>query len=1295
MLAKSPSCSGCPLETLGKGFSTPEGICSNGVLLVGESLGYQEMLAGLPFRPDAQAGSALQRAINMTSQTRSQFGFWNMVGCHPPGDQLGNTSWEYSAINHCKVHFDKVIEKYRPKVLLALGAIPFKHLVGMEMSIQQVRGYVFRSSRYPDCLVLPTLHPSFVRRGNMKYLQLLLRDIHKAMLLAQGKLKEGEDYLLDPFDANVPIDGIGGKLNYSTNPTVDEATAFSAGVEAYPDLLIAYDIETEKSIGESEDELEEYGSKITQIQFSLSRDSGIALPFTEPFLGIIKDILASPNPKCGHNIWRFDNPILRRAGFPVKGRLDDTMWMFHHLKADLPLGLQQVAQYYGFKFPWKHYAYGHLEFYGIADVDSVQLIMSKLPNELKQRGLYGEYNQREGIYKGYEGLVYSLNPILEQTSARGIPINRTKQEEFSREIDEEKSKIEKELEPLIPKKLLKIHPPNGYVRIPKEVVKVIDDKYNPIEGEAWRLGYERDEEYVKPLTGYSLRTFKVPPPKNIIVEKTRAVGVSELSFTQQMEIMEQEKNELIEVERWCKVLSFNPNSADQISNYIKHIGDEAKAKKAMTKLSKEKAVDSENGGKKKKDNLKTSAEVLKRLYQETGNQVYKFILDYKGLTKMQGTYCGGEYIPGEDGRLHSEFLFRPATLQLSSRKPNCFSSDTEILTEHGWIYLRKVCRDRVYKVAQFDIESGEITFAYPNKYVQQKFKGDLLHYAGLHYDLLLTPDHRCLVQRRRSKARVFVPASGIKLGGACYQLGAGIYKGGTIQLRQSQVVLKVALQADGCSNLYRGKGLEWGFKKSRKILRLEQALKSEGIAYTKRIRDNGVTAFYVRKNDVPDWLSSKHFTSEVLSYSQDTLKMFTFELTQWDGSRGRCFGMNKSDMDIAQIAHILSNKRASLYTDHTRDYHIVHSNGGQGSYIHQRPDAVSYDGYVYCVTMPKGTVIVRRNGKAAITGNCQNTPQHSKLAAKFLRCFEALEGYTFIKADMKSFHATMVGWLAEDEDYLRLCRLDIHSYVTAHMAKLEEASTCLNWTDDDLGGFLKVVKKKYGELRNQAKKVILGIPYGLSENGCYERFRDDFNPTAEEANKGKRKLLTGEALQKEVIRQGKKRVKDLYELLRKLFPKVFIWQSRVKNEAHKQGYLQSPFGARREFACVLDFKYTAGGKEILEQKNGEDAEKAASFYPQVNSFGHMREGMLILENEGLLEKYGLINTVHDDLRFMCKEELVEEALSEIKGVLERRSKVLVSEKMGAFYCEAEFKVGKNLAEFHEVDNPQGLKEIKI
>src|SRR5262249_21709276 len=160
----------------------------------------------------------------------------------------------------------------------------------------------------------------------------------------------------------------------------------------------------------------------------------------------------SPNPKAGHNVWRFDNRLLRTAGIRVGGRIDDTMWMWRHFEPDLPAGLQFVSSFFGFPFPWKHYAASHPRFYGIADVDSVQHIMASLPSELRSID----------SWRGYDRYLYQLYPIIEMASKRGLPIDPDHREQCLKRLDDRKGKISSELQMLIPERVKGFLPANGY-----------------------------------------------------------------------------------------------------------------------------------------------------------------------------------------------------------------------------------------------------------------------------------------------------------------------------------------------------------------------------------------------------------------------------------------------------------------------------------------------------------------------------------------------------------------------------------------------------------------------------------------------------------------------------------------------------------------------------------------------------------------------------------------------------------------------------------------------------------------
>src|SRR5437588_6126523 len=130
-LTRPIECRGCPLDTLAKGFSRPEGTGSLGVLFLGEALGDHECADGLPFRPFAPAGSILERILKMCRFSRSQFGLWNSVACQPPKNFLDGAWYEPGAINHCRVHFNRVLEQYKPRVIVPLGNVALRAVTGL------------------------------------------------------------------------------------------------------------------------------------------------------------------------------------------------------------------------------------------------------------------------------------------------------------------------------------------------------------------------------------------------------------------------------------------------------------------------------------------------------------------------------------------------------------------------------------------------------------------------------------------------------------------------------------------------------------------------------------------------------------------------------------------------------------------------------------------------------------------------------------------------------------------------------------------------------------------------------------------------------------------------------------------------------------------------------------------------------------------------------------------------------------------------------------------------------------
>jgi uracil-DNA glycosylase family 4 len=355
------------MNEFGRGFSSrivgPSGSGAVGVMILGDAPGRPEDAQGIPFSPAAPAGSVLERAIRRLGMSREQFVLHNVVPSCPPAQYLNklgepiveHSPWEHEAVEWGRSFLEDVIARYRPRAILALGNVATRAttgLAGEKLGVGSLTGFVLPSRYAPT---LPCFHPSYLRRGKMSHMGVLMRAIKMAVRVA----REGAQAVEPPVEH--PPAG------YIMTPT--EAIALEFEREAREARYIAYDIETPYSTTEDSAEEAEGEHAIKSIQFSASPNSGIFFPWREPFIEISRRILAGDRAKLGWNNWRFDDPVLRANGVVIGGQAHDLMWAWHHNQPDLPRGLQFAAAQQGWPWPWKHLAMASPQFYGIVDVD--------------------------------------------------------------------------------------------------------------------------------------------------------------------------------------------------------------------------------------------------------------------------------------------------------------------------------------------------------------------------------------------------------------------------------------------------------------------------------------------------------------------------------------------------------------------------------------------------------------------------------------------------------------------------------------------------------------------------------------------------------------------------------------------------------------------------------------------------------------------------------------------------------------------------------------------------------------
>lgn len=285
--------------------------------------------------------------------------------------------------------------------------------------------------------------------------------------------------------------------------------------------------------------------------------------------------------------------------------------------------------------------------------------------------------------------------------------------------------------------------------------------------------------------------------------------------------------------------------------------------------------------------------------------------------------------------------------------------------------------------------------------------------------------------------------------------------------------------------------------------------------------------------------------------------------------------------------------------------------------------------------------------------NVQNVLRRSELASAYRKQFIAAPGHVLVEADWRAIEAVFTGWYAKDPEYIRAAKLGVHTILLSH--KVGEPVS-LSWSDADIKGALKVLKKRFPDLYEACKRCVHLSAYG----GSPRRMRishPEYFATVRDA----------EELQAVYFGTIAKKVKQ--------------WHQDTLRKAHEPPhYLENVFGYRRYFWDI--FKW-----EGRKQKWGTQAKEALSHLPQSTAAGVMSEALLYFR---LVESvYRAIKwSIHDSLLLEVPEgDSLAETITLVQSGMERP---IV--KMDGLVVEAEVKYGRNWAPFDEKLNPNGMRE---
>lgn len=415
------------------------------------------------------------------------------------------------------------------------------------------------------------------------------------------------------------------------------------------------------------------------------------------------------------------------------------------------------------------------------------------------------------------------------------------------------------------------------------------------------------------------------------------------------------------------------------------------------------------------------------LVNYVGNPVVDDLLEYRRLTKLETFIKSWEEIQVDD-RIYPSFNITARTGRTTCNNPNlqnipqdknvrnliearpgwkileCFSGDTEVLTERGWQRLDSL--DKSLKVAQYDTESREITFEKPLQYIHHKDR-ETFSYEDRHTSLCATANHNMLTVWGKDYEVAKHKFKDVRFSRGNAFINAGFYNNGASNEFQSRYIAMFTADGSKTKDGY----VTFCFSKERKVERCKYILNTLGIEYSfsKIIRSNGVVNynFYLgkRTNHLLEGFVDRDKKLTMNCIHNLDIKAFLDEVQYWDATYTVARGKQtvrfttcvKETAEIVQLMCNLQGKKSTIRIDdhnkrvtngkHSRVYYLSYKRYRNDPHTFMSGEVVDFTKPaiqdVYCVTMPKGTVVIRHNRKVSIQGNCDLSQVELRVASIF------------------------------------------------------------------------------------------------------------------------------------------------------------------------------------------------------------------------------------------------------------------------------------------------------------------------
>ena len=152
-------CKKCKLAPTRKNVVIGVGNKQADIMFIGEGPGADEDEQGIPFV--GKAGKLMNMAFQALGINREEVYIANIVKCRPPN----NRNPEQDEATACLDYLRNQVILIKPKIIVLLGNVALKNILGKEYGITTARGKWIEKN---GILYLPTFHPAALLRDSSK-----------------------------------------------------------------------------------------------------------------------------------------------------------------------------------------------------------------------------------------------------------------------------------------------------------------------------------------------------------------------------------------------------------------------------------------------------------------------------------------------------------------------------------------------------------------------------------------------------------------------------------------------------------------------------------------------------------------------------------------------------------------------------------------------------------------------------------------------------------------------------------------------------------------------------------------------------------------------------------------------------------------------------------------------------------------------------------------------------------------------------------------------------------------------